>query len=664
MWWANSAALELWNADSLESLLNRDFAVGMSESSERRLAEYLCQFQKGEKISDQWTFHPNGKGPTTVSVTMSGIHIEDGRLAMLVEGVPLTWKEEIDQSSLRTVEMVRHLPIAVCQFNRQGNIMYQNPEASHQFSPGCCCDHKEDEKNPADQKKRKQEKESICLSSSSSSPPCEFLRRFLDKKLGQKVLKAVQDGNDYRLETQQHTNTGPKWFAIKVRRSTDPITAEDVILYSARNISEVIRAKNEAEQLNMEKSEFMAIMAHEIRTPLHQVVGFIELLAQTVLTKEQTGFVTLLQSSAVSLMSVINDLLDFTKLEAGKMTIEKIPFDTNGVVEGSLAVIEPKAEDKGLVVDCHIAQDIPEKIVGDPNRLRQILLNLLQNATKFTNDGSISLSVSRLKDSDKGQVVLRFVVEDTGIGICSSHQNQIFQKYQQGGASTARQFGGTGLGLAICKILADLMGGSIGLDSELGHGSKFWLEVPFEVPPKKLNIVSNRIDIEEVNSSSRRILVAEDNAVNQKMAVAMLKRMGHEAVVVDNGQQAVDHILYGSDKFDLILMDVQMPVMDGNEATKQIRAKGWTRNMLPIVGLTADYRSADEEFYRSIGMNDCIGKPVRMRNLKAAIHRVIAECALESNNNDNACAEGDPTDNDLHDRVENNVATTISQSLQ
>mmetsp|Transcript_16249 Transcript_16249/g.21370 ORF Transcript_16249/g.21370 Transcript_16249/m.21370 type:complete len:550 (+) Transcript_16249:213-1862(+) len=529
---------------------------------------------------------------------------------MLSEGVLPTVKEEIDQSSLRDVEMLRHLPVSACQFDSDGNIMHQNPEALHLFSG----DNKTKDTN-------------------SISASCEFLRRFVDRKLGSHVLKEVQNGNDYRLETQQHTNFGPKWFSIKVRRSKDPITAEDVILYSARDISEVIQAKKEAEKLNIEKSEFMAVMAHEIRTPLHQVVGFIELLSKTSLTREQSGFVTLLQNSAVSLMSVINDLLDYTKLEAGKMNLEKIPFDTKGVVEGSLAVIERKAEEKGLTIRSDISSMIPEKIVGDPNRLRQILLNLLQNASKFTHDGSITISVNRLKDDIDGRVVLRFVVEDTGIGICSDHRKQIFQKYQQACTSVARQFGGTGLGLAICKILAELMGGSIGVDSELGKGSKFWLEIPFELPPKKLSIISSPLDTEVVSSSHWRILVAEDNKVNQKMAVAMLNRMGHEAVIVENGQQALDALLNTESKYDLVLMDIQMPVMDGNEATKQIRANGLSHKKLPIVGLTADYRSGDEDYYRDIGMNNCIGKPVRMQKLKTILHRTVAECSIECAHN-------------------------------
>jgi len=526
---------------------------------------------------------------------------------MLSEGVLPTVKEDIDQSSLRDVEMLRHLPVAACQFNRNGDIMHQNPEALHLFSGD------NQSKDP-----------------SNDSTPCEFLRRFVDRKLGVHVLKEVQKGNDYRLETQQYTNSGRKWFAIEVRRSKDPIIAEDVILYSARDISEVIQAKKEAEKLNIEKSEFMAVMAHEIRTPLHQVVGFIELLGQTTLTREQSGFVTLLQNSAMSLMSVINDLLDYTKLEAGKMNLEMIPFDTKGVVEGSLAVIEPKTEEKGISIESEISDMIPEKVVGDPNRLRQILLNLLQNASKFTHSGSITLSVRRLEDDDNGRVVLRFVVEDTGIGISCEHQKQIFQKYQQACTSVARQFGGTGLGLAICKILTELMGGSIGVDSELGKGSEFWLEIPFDLPPERSNTLPNRMEKEVISSSHWRILVAEDNKVNQKMAVAMLNRMGHEAVVVENGQQALDELQNTDAKYDLVLMDVQMPVMDGNEATKRIRAQGLSNKILPIVGLTADYQSADEDYYRDIGMNDCIGKPVRMKNLNAVMHRAIADRSLGS----------------------------------
>lgn len=518
---------------------------------------------------------------------------------ILHEGTSVAFKEKNDQSALRGVEMLRHLPVAVCQFNQDGNLMHQNPEAldvfgSHeQYCATSCCSH------------------------------CDFRDRFIDKEMGELVLGEVQQGNDYCLEAQQHTKGAPKWFAIKVRRSRDPVTAETIILYSARDITDLIQAKKAADRANLEKSEFLAVMAHEIRTPLHQVNGFIELLGGTDLSSEQHVFVELLQSSAKLLMTVINDLLDYTKLEAGKMRLEMIPFDARSVVEGSLAVVEQAAEEKGLFVKGIIGDNIPMQVLGDPNRLRQILLNLLGNAVKFTHSGSITLEASRVDNDEKGRPVVRFVVSDTGIGINSEHRRKIFKKYQQAEASVARQYGGTGLGLAICKILAELMGGRIGVESQFGSGSEFWCDLPFEVPSMKIERVVEASASMEI-SRSLHVLVAEDNVVNQKLAAAILKRMGHTTTLVDNGEEAVNEATKRI--FDFILMDVQMPVMDGIEATKEIRKMG---NIVPIIGLTADFRIADIQNYKDIGMTDCMGKPMRMNSLRKMIYKTIVSSMRE-----------------------------------
>jgi CheY-like chemotaxis protein len=365
--------------------------------------------------------------------------------------------------------------------------------------------------------------------------------------------------------------------------------------------------------------ETVAVMAHEIRTPLHQVVGSIELLATSGLDAEQTESVDTLQTSAHALMAIINDLLDFTKLEAGKMKLETIPFEVRGVLEGSVACVQPQLCEKGLDVSCRIDQGVPIRLMGDPNRLRQIVLNMLSNAVKFTSHGSVNIE-SKTMSQENGSIRIRFMVADTGIGIPKEKCERIFDAYQQADVSVSRNYGGTGLGLAICKSLVENMGGEIGVDSVVGEGATFWCEIPFGLYAKPHAPEEKKAD-SDLNISGLEVLVAEDNKVNQKVVVKMLQRLGHHPTVVENGQECVTEITNSTKKYDIILMDWQMPVMDGIDATKEIRRKGYKMSDLPIVGLTASIQFLD---WFEIGMNDCLKKPVRMSDLKAALIKNVS----------------------------------------
>jgi len=449
------------------------------------------------------------------------------------------------------------------------------------------------------------------------SEDCRFKTLFVDQDLAQKVFQEVAAGHDYSLEAQLQTVDGPRWSSVEVRQARDPVTGKPSILCSTRDITDLIEAKKEADEANARKSEFIAVMAHEIRTPLHQVTGFIDLLSHTKLDNDQRGYVSLLQNSCNSLMAVINDLLDYTKLEAGKMDLESIPFEPKAVVEGSVESISSQAEKKGLYLSTSITPGIPVKVIGDPNRLRQILLNLLNNAVKFTSTGSIKVFVSSRATPD-GQVVIRFEVEDTGIGIGKSRQAQIFRTNDQADESISRNYGGTGLGLTICERLVQVMKGSIGVESEVGKGSKFWFEVPFSDAKRFQKAEEDKTDNEK-HPVGLNVLVADDNKVNQKVASAMLKRLGHHVTVVENGEKAVQKL--ESSKFDLVLMDIQMPVLDGIEATKEIRSRGWD---CPVVGLTASFQRSQLPFYLQVGMNDCIGKPILMKGLRNTISEIVS----------------------------------------
>eukprot|EP00545_Synedropsis_sp_CCMP1620_P013647 CAMPEP_0119009436 /NCGR_PEP_ID=MMETSP1176-20130426/4361_1 /TAXON_ID=265551 /ORGANISM="Synedropsis recta cf, Strain CCMP1620" /LENGTH=592 /DNA_ID=CAMNT_0006961953 /DNA_START=57 /DNA_END=1835 /DNA_ORIENTATION=+ len=583
MFWANSPALKTWRADSLEELLGRNFKNGMSEATKRRMDDQLAQLRRGEIMTEEWTSYPKNRKPTTLGLTGTAIRIDGGRIAALIEA-ELPDSKKIDQSSIRGVEMLRHLPLAVCKFDMKGKKMYQNPEAVNLFG---------------------------------SSEESTFVSRFVDRAIGKTALQQVQGGNDYKVETELYTQSGPRWFAISVRRAKDPVTGDHIVLDSVQDITEIIQARKESKQASL-KSEFTAVMAHEIRTPLHQIIGYMDLLELTTLSGPQLENVRMVQDSTALLIAIINDLLDYSKLEEGRLQLENMSFDSRGILDGCIAAVEPECEQKGLKLVSMLLENLPHKLKGDPNRFRQIILNLLQNAVKFTDEGSVTMSVTTVS-RDELKARLRFEIVDTGVGIDPSHQTIIFEKYRQAHASVARNYGGTGLGLAICKSLTEAMGGVIGLESELGKGTKVFVEIPFDLPKngkKRTRQEKGASSAEEV-VVGLRILVAEDNKVNQKMVRAMLTRIGHKVTVADNGQLAVDELQ--KSVFDLVLMDVQMPVMDGIEATKQIRNIGRTKSDLPVVGLTASYQHSDLQYYKDIGMNDCLGKPVRLNHLKKAI---------------------------------------------
>jgi CheY-like chemotaxis protein len=329
------------------------------------------------------------------------------------------------------------------------------------------------------------------------------------------------------------------------------------------------------------------------------------------------------QNSTSMLMSIVNDLLDYSKLECGQMQVEMVSFALDGVVQGCLSAVKPEADRKTLALNSQLPDcaTLPSKLVGDPNRLRQILLNLLSNAVKFTERGSITVTISVVEARETSRR-LRFEVIDTGMGIKESEQERLFEKYTQANSSVARNFGGTGLGLAICKGLTDLMGGCIGLKSAAGKGSTFYFEIPFNLATTLRS--HSKVDLQSMSMvSDLNVLVVEDNRVNQKVMRSMLERLGHNVTLAENGVVALDEVRQTN--FDVVLMDVQMPVMDGVECTKQIRLElGVKKTTLPIIGLTASFQNGDLDYYLTIGMTGCLGKPLRMDQLQLALSNALS----------------------------------------
>lgn len=389
-----------------------------------------------------------------------------------------------------------------------------------------------------------------------------------------------------------------------------------------RRAEDLVRQKKAAEEANRAKSEFLANMSHEIRTPLNGIIGMTELAMDTKLDDNQANILTTISSEANALLEIINDILDFSKIEAGMLELEEIPFDLSIVVDNVANSIAHSAQKKGLEFITFLSPDIQQRLVGDPVRVRQILINLLGNAVKFTHEGEIYLKIESRGETEN-TLNVRFSVKDTGVGIPENIQSKIFDSFTQADGSTTRKYGGTGLGTAISKQLVELMGGEIGLESEVGKGSTFWflVEFPKQTGPKTL--MANG----EVDLTDKKVLVVDDNANNRYILMEYLISWGcrpFEAKGGDDAIRIINETLNRSETFDLILTDFQMPDMSGFELAEKVRADRSLLKNVPIILLTSAGRLGDGQRCKDIGIEGYLNKPVRRNELHKAIISVLS----------------------------------------
>lgn len=441
----------------------------------------------------------------------------------------------------------------------------------------------------------------------------------LNKDFFKKMWKTILSGRVWHGEIVNRSKSNEIYWVsstIVPRKNSEGIIEEFIAIHidiTMQKHAEAVARDGQEKALAAAsaKADFLAHMSHEIRTPLNGLIGMTDLLLETPLNEEQMQYAKTVANCGEALLEIVNDVLDYSKIEAGKLSLEKIEYDPKKLLMDRVDMMNARAKAKGIELSISIAPDVPNSVLGDPTRIGQILLNLIGNSMKFTETGYVHCELGLINDdTNDEQITLQFQVKDSGIGMTEQQLDGLFQSFSQADSSTTRRFGGTGLGLSICKKLVSAMGGKIGVESKYGEGSRFW----FQIAQTKSSLISTaKKDLSSLVDlpilESKTILVAEDNFVNQQLIKKYLEMLGHQVVIVANGIQAIKEL--EKNDFDLILMDCQMPEMDGYVATQEIRkCEQGTRHTL-IVALTANATTEDRQHCIEAGMDDVLLKPIR-----------------------------------------------------
>jgi PAS domain S-box-containing protein len=456
---------------------------------------------------------------------------------------------------------------------------------------------------------------------------CRFLQgRGTEKESIRALRLAIAAGKPITLEFTNHRRDGRR-FVNELRMAPVLDESGQLVAYigiqhdvTARKRAEreAIKARRAAERANQEKSDFLAFMSHEVRTPLHGVMGTLALLLDTALDAEQRAYAETAQRCGATLLHTVNELLDLSRIEAGKLGIHADPFSLADIVKDVLDLLAPAAAEKGIELSASLDHLLPGQLIGDPSRIRQVLINLSDNAVKFTHRGSVELRIAALPDGHVG-----FAVTDTGIGIPPKLRQSLFTRFAQ--ADPSGEQIGSGLGLAICKRLVALMGGQIAVDSTPGRGSTFFFDLPLAhvpesgTPPPR--IAPQPVLVQPLAGAHGRILLAEDGKANQLVAAAILRKAGYTVELARDGAEAA--AAAESSDYDLVLMDIRMPLMDGYAATRAIRAVPGARGRVPIIAMTASVMPGDSERCTAAGMDGHLAKPLGKAELLAAVQRVL-----------------------------------------
>ena len=597
--WANPAGLAFWNARSTNDIHAKDPSDSLSRAAKAQWARCRAAGVNNVLSPTTITLTPRGT-PVRVQLRSRAVTSDcSPELLLLLEATPL--EALLDEEARHARNVVSSIPIGITIFDFGGNPLWENAAAKGLFD------------TLAGRRPTLRER---CHQESSTD----------------RIQTYIVAGRPYRGEVELATNRGRLWSLLEAQPSTDRINGEPrvvvvhVDIHHWKTAELALReAKNTAEKANQTKSEFLANMSHEIRTPMNGVLGAIELLDRSYLDGPQRRLVCAMQRSARTLLMILNDILDLSRIEAGKLRLDHIKFNLVETIQDVIALHRQTAKQRGIELRSVFEDGIPQKVIGDPYRLSQVMGNLLGNAVKFTDEGFIEATVNVIENNEN-EVVIRHAVRDTGCGIDLEQQEKIFRAFEQADASVTRRHGGTGLGLTISRRIAHLMGGTLSLESHLGEGSCFWFTVRLEIAqPEPILHGGHEYDRSSEDNSlalnrlcSARVLLVEDNPINQQVALGMLEHLECEVVCADDGAQAIEQANSGT--YDLILMDCQMPVIDGLTATELIRkSERFKKQRIPIVALTANAMADDRQRCIDAGMDDFLAKPFTLDDLQTKL---------------------------------------------